>query len=107
MQPRQVKIYTHKIVPRLTYITGIIFNEILGVPHEIVTDKRKLGRHAVVNYSEDQIKDSFHINPDSLLFETGITQGSLMLPDGKTSLCFFRQRRKQIFLSISFQPPFI
>jgi len=67
-----VKIYARADTPRLRYITGIIVEDILGLSREIVTDRRKLGKHPVINYSEENIKGAFRIDPDALLFETGI-----------------------------------
>ena len=73
-----IKIFTSKIVPRLEYIAEIILGEILGLTWEIVADKRKLGRYPVINYSSDNIPESFRINPDPLLFETGLTRLELI-----------------------------
>jgi hypothetical protein len=74
MDPRQIKIYARKNVPRLSYIAGIVLGDILGLPWEIVTDRRKLGKHPVINYSDEKINGSFKIVPDTILFETGIIQ---------------------------------
>lgn len=73
-----IKIFSGKIVPRLEYITEIILGEILGLRWEIVTDKRKLGRYPVINYSSDDIPGSFRIDPDPLLFETGMSQREII-----------------------------
>lgn len=67
-----VKIYTTRDVPRLRYIAGILLGEILGLSWEIVTDKRKLGKNPVINYTSEELKGSFRIVPVALLFETGI-----------------------------------
>ena len=72
MDARAVRIYSTEDVPRLRYIAGIILGDILGLSWEIVTDKRKLGKHPVINYSAENIQGSFKISPDALLFETGI-----------------------------------
>src|SRR5512139_1107682 len=68
-----VKIYTRSDTPRLRYVTGIIVEDILGLAREIVTDRRKLGKYPVINYSEENIKGTFRIHPDTLLFEKGIS----------------------------------
>ena len=52
MDAKQVRIYSSGDVPRLRYIAGIILGDILGLPWDIVTDKRKLGKHPVINYSD-------------------------------------------------------
>jgi hypothetical protein len=72
MDPGPVKIFTTSDVPRLRYIADVILREILGLSWEVVTDKRKLGKSPVINYSNENISGSFKIIPDSLLFETGI-----------------------------------
>lgn len=89
MDLRQVKIYSQKNVPRLGYIAGIVLGDILGLPWEIVTDRRKLGKHPVINYSTENIKGSFKIIPDSLLFETGINKREIVLSVWKTLPVFF------------------
>ena len=72
MDAKPVRIYSSEDVPRLRYIAGIILGDILGLPWDIVTDKRKLGKHPVINYSDENISGCFKISPDALLFETGI-----------------------------------
>ncbi len=64
MDAKPVKIYSSEDVPRLRYIAGIILGDILGLQWEIVTDKRKLGKHIVINYSPENIPGSFKIHPD-------------------------------------------
>lgn len=72
MDTRPVKIYSDENVPRLRYIAGIILGDILGLQWEVITDKRKLGKHPVINYSHETISGSFKICPHSLLFEKGV-----------------------------------
>lgn len=72
MDPGPVKIFTFRDVPRLRYVAEIIFGDILGLTWEIVTDKRKLGKNPVINYSGEDLKGSFKIQPDGLLSETGL-----------------------------------
>jgi hypothetical protein len=72
MYNKPVKIYSTVDVPRLRYIAGIILGDILGLEWEIVTDKRKLGKHPVINYSGEKISGCFKISPETLLFETGV-----------------------------------
>ncbi len=90
MDPNQVKIFAKINVPRLRYIAGIILGDILGLSWEIVTDKRKLGKHPVINYSTENIKGSFRINPDPLLFETGINKREIIISDWKNLPVFFQ-----------------
>jgi hypothetical protein len=89
MDPRQIKIYAQNNSPRLGYIAGILLGDILGLPWEIVTDRRKFGKHPVINYSGENINGSFKINPDLLLFETGITKREIIIKDWKSLPVFF------------------
>lgn len=70
----KVKIYAKAQSPRLDYIAGIILGNILGLEWEIVTDRRKIGKHPLINYSGENISGAFRICPDTLLFETGISK---------------------------------
>lgn len=90
MDPLFVKIYTPVSAPRLNYIAGIVLGDILGVAWEPVTDRRKIGKHPVINYSPENIKGSFKINPDPLLFETGTQQRGIVLSDWKGLPVFFQ-----------------
>ncbi|TAL60196.1 MAG: hypothetical protein EPN88_16285 [Bacteroidetes bacterium] len=85
-----VKIYSTENAPRLRYIAGIILENILGLSWEVITDKRKLGKHPVINYSSEKIPGSFKINPDNLLFETGISRKEIVIDEWKGLPVFFR-----------------
>ena len=89
MDSRPVKIYSTENVPRLRYIAGIILGDILGLSWEVITDKRKLGKHHVINYSSENITGSFKISPDSLLFETGISAREIIVSEWKALPVFF------------------
>jgi hypothetical protein len=73
MDLRPVKIYAPEDTPRLRYIAGVILSDILGLQWELITDKRKLGKAYVINYSDEDIKGSFKIAPSPVLFEKGIS----------------------------------
>ena len=89
MDQGPVKIFTFKDVPRLRYIADVILGDILGLAWEIVTDKRKLGKNPVINYSEVEINGSFKIIPSGFLFETGIRNIDLSVADWKGLPVFF------------------
>jgi hypothetical protein len=89
MDTGTVKIFTSKDVPRLRYIAGILLGEMLGLSWEIVTDKRKLGKNPVINYSAEEIKGSFRIVPSSLLFETGFKERVIDVKRWKELPVFF------------------
>lgn len=85
-----VKIYSDDDSPRLRYIAGIILGDILGLSWEIITDKRKLGKHPVINYSNDNISGSFKINPESILFEKEICPKQILISDWNGLPVFFQ-----------------
>jgi hypothetical protein len=89
MEPKSVKIYSISDVPRLRYIAGIILGDILGLTWEIVEDRRKLGKHPVINYSKEKIAGSFKIIPDDLLFETGVSNREINVSEWKGLPVFF------------------
>lgn len=89
MNSELVKIYSVKNVPRLRYIAGLILGDILGLQWEIITDKRKLGKHAAINYSTEIIKGAFKISPETILFESGIMQRDICVDDWNGLPLFF------------------
>jgi len=89
MESRPVKIYSTENVPRLRYIAGIILGDILGLSWEVITDKRKLGKHPVINYSSEMITGSFKIIPDTILFESGIVPREILVNVWKGLPVFF------------------
>ena len=92
MDSGPVKIYSAEDTPRLRYIAGIILGDILGLNWEVITDKRKLGKHPVINYSTDKISGSFKITPDPLLFESGISSREISISEWKGLPVFFETR---------------
>lgn len=86
---KPVKIFTTGNLPRLRYTADLILNEILGLSWEIVTDRRKLGKFPVINYSEEKIPNSFKINPVQLLFDTGVRPQKIIVDDLKGVPFFF------------------
>jgi hypothetical protein len=90
MDSGPVKIYSAKDTPRLRYIAGIILGDILGLQWEVITDKRKLGKHPVINYSTDNLSGSFKISPESILFEKGIFSKKIIISEWKGLAVFFQ-----------------
>lgn len=89
MEFRLVKIYSSETSPRLKYITDLLFNDILGLPSEIVTDRRRIGKNPVINYSDDNIPGAFKIAPAGLLSETGIKPHHISVTRWKDLPVFF------------------
>jgi hypothetical protein len=90
MEKDQVKIFTRNNSPRLKYIAGILVGDILGLPWEVITDRRKLGKHPVINYSSEKISGSLRIDPFPLLFESGIRQVEISVSNWKNLPVFFQ-----------------
>lgn len=90
MPPLSVKIFAREGSPRLNYIAGIILGDILGLTFETVTDRRKIGKHPVINYSTENIKGSFKIDPVTLLFETDISQKEIVITSWNNLPVFFK-----------------
>ncbi|MCX6335409.1 MAG: polysaccharide deacetylase family protein [Bacteroidia bacterium] len=86
----KVKIFARENTSRLCYSAGIIIGDILGLPWEVVTDRRKLGKSPVINYSEENIKGSFRISPSSLLFESGINIREITISTWNNLPVFFQ-----------------
>ena len=72
MKQKPVKIFSSVKTPRLAYIAELILHDILGLSWEIITDKRKIGKNPVINYTDGNIPGSLKISPDILLFEQGV-----------------------------------
>lgn len=90
MEPKPVKIYSSSDSPRLNYIADLIFREILGLSWEIVTDRRKIGKCPVINYSTEEIRGSFRITPAPILFETGVRTQEIKIEEWNGLPVFFR-----------------
>ena len=90
MASDRIKIFSENDSPRLRYIAGIILGNILGLQWEAVTDRRKLGKHSVINYSVLNINGSVKISPDKLLFETGVVKREITIGEWKGYPVFFQ-----------------
>lgn len=90
MDIKPVKIFAVSDSPRLRYIAGVILGDILGLDWDITTDKRKLGKNPVINYSTEELKGGFKICPASLLFEKGITAKDITVDRWKGIPVFFQ-----------------
>jgi len=84
-----VKIFTARNVPRLDYVADLILNDILGLSWKIITDKRRLGKGPVINYSGQSIPGSFRIVPAGLLFEMGVRPQEIIVEQWKGLPVFF------------------
>jgi hypothetical protein len=90
MESKPVKIYSTDNVPRLNYIAGIILEDILGLSWEVISDKRRLGKNYIINYSSEKLEGAFKIDPHPLLFEQGITKQAISVTEWKDLPVFFQ-----------------
>jgi hypothetical protein len=97
MDPGSVKIYTTGNPPRLRYIAGLLLTDILGLSWEIVTDRRKLGKHPIINYSDESVPGSFKMQPYGILTETGIRKHEIMVSSWKGLPVFFQSGEAEDF----------
>ena len=92
MDPGALKIFADRDVPRLRYIAGILFGDIMGIEWDVITDRRKLGKHPVINYSGEEVKGSFRISPAGLLFEEGLSKQDITMSEWRGLPVFFQTR---------------
>jgi hypothetical protein len=71
----QVSIYSPKQSPRLSFITSLIFGDLLGLDVNITTDIGEHQRSEAVklNYSSDSHINGYQISPSPILFEDDIS----------------------------------
>jgi hypothetical protein len=90
MEVKPVKIFADGNIPRLRYIADLLLHEILGLSWEIVTDKRKIGKNPVINYSDDNIPGSLKISPAPLLHDTGVKAQEIRVNEWNSLPVFFQ-----------------
>ncbi len=67
-------IYAENITPRLRYVTGFIFGDLLGLPAVLTDDPAEIigSDRPAISYSTEKAGDSLHIMPSGLLSENGV-----------------------------------
>ena len=67
-------LYTHKITPRLTYITRQIFDKILGIEFAVTTQIEEFIKHSgpKITYTTKPLQSEFFIESHPLLFENKV-----------------------------------
>ncbi|HLN21654.1 MAG TPA: hypothetical protein VK213_11230 [Bacteroidales bacterium] len=96
MDARPLRIFTSNDSPRLRYIAGILLGEILGLQWEITSDKRKIRKCPVINYSSENIEGALSIIPEGLLMETGIHSKDVKVSTWKGLPVFFPKEQGDI-----------
>jgi len=70
-----ILLYSHTITPRLAYIAGFIFRDILHTDHQLTDEPERFENHdgPKINYSRENFSEGLVIRPKELLFEKGIS----------------------------------
>lgn len=91
-----ILIYTSEATKRLEYILKFIFADILNHEFQITTDKVNFQKSNLpkINYSNEEIADSFWIEPKDLLFETNILQKKIDVSTWNNHKIFFQTSDK-------------
>ena len=91
-----ILIYTHKETARLEYIIKFIFSDILKSDFQITTDRDHFikSNQPKINYSNENIPDSFWIEPVDLLFESTILQKKVSVSSWNNNKIFFQTSEK-------------
>ncbi|MCD4769556.1 MAG: polysaccharide deacetylase family protein [Bacteroidales bacterium] len=84
-----IQIYCVKTSPRLIYSLNLVFNNILGLEYEITENPDN--SKPLVNYSSDRSVGGIFIQPEPLLFETGIRKQDVWVAHMDELPLFFQQ----------------
>ena len=84
-------IYSHKITPRLTYITRQIFTRILGIEISFTIKVEDFIKHTgpKITYTKQALQNEFFIRSNALLFEQGINDFHITVKKWDDTPCFF------------------
>ena len=84
-------IYSHKITPRLTYITRQIFTRILGIEISFTIKVEDFIKHTgpKITYTKQALQNEFFIRSNDLLFEQGINDFHITVKKWDDTPCFF------------------
>lgn len=85
-------IYTHKVSPRLTYISKQVFTRILGIEIRLSTTVEDFIAHKgpKLTYSRQPLQNEFFIRSQELLFEQGIGEVEIQMGTWEDLPCFFK-----------------
>jgi len=86
-------IFSHRVTPRLQYITDFIGNEIFGEPFQLTTDNISFRNYPAtkINYSNSRISnDELFIFNYSLLFEESVTEQNISCFETNGFRAFFK-----------------
>jgi hypothetical protein len=84
-------IYTHKITPRVTYITRQLFSRTLGIEIGHTTEVADFIKHKgpKITYTRQPLQNEFFIQSTDLLFRQGIEEVEIKMDTWGELPCFF------------------
>lgn len=86
----EVQIYTNKPGPRLQYVCGFIFRDVLSMEYRIIREKQELKSNGLVlNYSEKDISEGLWIFPSGLLEKENIEKVEIKYITEEEMTCLF------------------
>lgn len=88
-------VYTHKITPRLTYITKQLFGKILGLEFTLTTKIEEFIKHTgpKITYTTKPLQNEFFIESHALLFETEVRAQEVIVKKWDDLPVFFNTTR--------------
>lgn len=94
-------IYLEKITPRIRYIFDLIFNDIIKIEYQLITNANlyKTSTYAKINYSKVSNLPGINVTPNSLLFENTIEKkylDELSISEWENVPVFFQTSSKDI-----------
>lgn len=90
-----IQVYCHTTTPRLKYALNLVLRNILSVDYQI-TDSPEPGL-PLINYSDDKSVGGVFIQPESLLFETGVKKQDVWIAHIDKLPLFFQQPPEAVF----------
>ncbi len=85
----KIQIYTENITPRLIYSLDLVFKTILNLDYTITSDPDQ--EKPLINYSSDRSIGGIYIQPEGLLFESGIKKQDIWVAHLDGLPLFFQQ----------------
>jgi len=84
-------IYTEKVTNRIRYIFDVIFNKILNVDFEVITDKEQFlaSKKPKISYGPVPVRNEIFFRNTDLLYERNINTQELIFSEHKGLITFF------------------
>ena len=90
-----IQVYCHTSTPRLKYALNLVFRNILGVDYQIT--QKPDPTLPLINYSDDKSVGGVFIQPEPLLFETGVSKQDIWIAHIDKLPLFYQQPPEAVF----------